>query len=190
MRAWTLFATLLVALHNQAAAQHAIRAMSPTIMNKARWAPKGRITSAFTKLEPCRPVVPLKEAYSVAQCRGFAGVPLFLQYGDERYDISAGVNDGGEDFGGPFNSTGDTIEWRLLNGKPFAIIFRIIVDAAIEGRTDSPKSSRLMVETIGNHPCRIAEIPGSTPNANAVARAAADQMLKGKTKCIHLPARG
>ena len=166
----------------------AVAAASPTPSTG-----QARITSAFTKTDNCTSLAERAEEYEVQRCKGVAGVPLFIQDGDNRFDISAGVNDDGEDFcGSPscaFNYPGDTVEWRLLGGKPFAIIFRIITDPADWGETKLKKSSLLMVETIGKKPCRVAEIPGDTPNANAAARKAADLILTGKARCIDFEER-
>lgn len=115
---------------------------------------------------------------------------MFVQAGDNRYDISAGVNDDGESFcSAPacaFDFPGDTVEWRLSGGKPFAIIYRLIFDPEYWPESKLKKSSKLMVETVGTNACRIAEIPGDTPNANAAARKAADLVLAGRTRCIDL----
>ncbi len=49
------------------------------------------------------------------------------------------------------------------------------------------ESSILVVETIASGDrdgCQIAEIPGNKRNANALARAAADQVLSGNPRCL------
>jgi len=155
--------------------------------SNAAAAEQQRITSAYTKLDlnDCR-IEEQFEAGSVSQCPGYAGIPVFVDEGDLRFDVSAGSR-GRENvcrgsLNCSFNFPGKTVEWRLANGKPFAIIYRLEVSADVS--QDRKKSSRLLVETVGQDGCRIANIDGAGPEANAVARAAADSALNGGAKCI------
>ena len=142
------------------------------------------VTSAYTKLDldRCRQTdkgdVP---EWSSWRCRGYAGIPLFVQNGDERYDVDAGRDDGQDLFAAAFDYPGSTVEWRLSKGRPFAIIYRLS-----SANPDLPKSSRLIVETIGRSSagCRIASIDGAAPDANAQARRAADAILTGAPHCL------
>jgi hypothetical protein len=143
-----------------------------------------RITSAYTRLDidKCirldRDDVPESASW---RCRGYAGIPLFVQNGDERYDVDAGKEDADDLFASRFDYPGSTVEWRLNRGKPFAIIYRLT-----SASRDEPKSSRLIVETVGGRSpgCRIASIDGSLPSANALARRAADAMLHAPIHCL------
>lgn len=124
-----------------------------------------------------------EDASSVHRCGGYGGVLLIVKDGDLRTDIDAGVE---TDFASrsEFNRPGDTIEWRIgPDDKPFAIIYRLIFDKM----GDIPAKSWLVVETVGTAGkpgCRLAEIPGSTPNVNALARAKADAAADGVARCI------
>ncbi len=140
--------------------------------------------SAYTEIPQtgCKRISFMEEgASAVYQCAGHAGIPLFVKDGDARSDVDAGA-EGEFHSRGEFNSAGDTVEWRIgPDGKPFAIIYRLI--SAME---DRPRQTWLVAETIGTSakpPCRIAEIAGSTANANAVARAAADLFLTENQPC-------
>ncbi len=151
-----------------------------------------RITSVYTTVDwkRCKVLEESDEGpYVLQRCPGYAGIPVFVEVQDDRSDVSAGSADGQRCLillGCVFATEDDTVEWRLGNGKPFAIIYRL--HTAWPG--DSGKnveSSVLVVETIGSveqSGCRIAQVPGNQPNANVVARAAADRALSGKPKCL------
>src|SRR6202521_819422 len=64
-------------------------------------------------------------------CQGKAGLKVLVSEDDLRETVSVGRNraaaakEPAAQVGfGPFNSTTPTVEWRTLNGKPFAIIQR------------------------------------------------------------------
>ena len=140
--------------------------------------------SAYTilDLDQCKRLDRDEESASARwRCRGFARIPLFVQNGDDRYDVDAGREDKDEHWSTSFDYPGKTVEWRLRGGKPFAIIYRL--DSA---NSDAPKWSRLMVETIGGGSpgCRIAAIDARTRGANEQARKAADQILDGNLRCL------
>jgi len=143
-----------------------------------------RITSAYTTidLDKCasldREPVPASNRW---RCRGYAGIPLFVQDGDDRYDVDAGREDDDQLWSQSFDYPGKTVEWRLNRGKPFAIIYRL--DSA---NPEAPKWSRLMVETIGRGApgCRVAIIDARSRTANEQAREAADQILRGRVRCL------
>jgi hypothetical protein len=147
-----------------------------------RAATDARITSAYTTLDldRCARLDKGEEPQSATwRCKGFAGIPLIVQNGDERFDIDAGTEDRDELWSQAFDYPGRTIEWRLRRGVPFAIIYRLA--ASGDG---VPASSRLIVETVGGAApgCRIASNTG--PRANVRARAAADAVLRGKVRCL------
>lgn len=135
----------------------------------------GRISSVYTSLDVSRCAVLLHEEEGGSrtwQCRGYAGVPLIVMLGDDRYDIDAGEDNGEWESPGRFSLPGPRVEWRLRGGRPFAIIYRLLLSGG-----DLPNASVLAVESIGRpgHPgCLVAMIDGALPNANAIARARAD----------------
>lgn len=143
-----------------------------------------RITSSYTTLDLDRCTVLDKVPVPDSgrwRCKGYAGVPLFVQDGDLRFDVDAGREDNGQSSTDSFDYPGKTVEWRLNRGKPFAIIYRL--DSA---NPEAPKWSRLMVETIGakSPGCRVAVINARTRGANEQARQAADRILSGKARCL------
>jgi hypothetical protein len=116
------------------------------------------------------------------RCSGHRGVALFVQNGDDRYDVDAGAEDEDALWAATFDYPGRTVEWRLSGGKPFAIIYRLE-----SANPERPRTTVLVVETIGSRGrpgCRVAMIPGSTRNANEQARSAADRLLRARPACL------
>ncbi|MGI8706483.1 MAG: hypothetical protein ACR2JJ_11975 [Sphingomicrobium sp.] len=144
--------------------------------------PQG-ITSAYTKLDldHCDRADNDEAQSPTWRCTGFGGVPLIVQSGDDRYDIDAGLEDADEFWAESFDYPGATVEWRLQRGIPFAVIYRLVSSG--DGR---PRSSRLIVETIGRElpGCRVASIGGGLKHANELARQAADRIATGGATCM------
>jgi hypothetical protein len=116
------------------------------------------------------------------RCGGYGGTLLFVQNGDDRYDLDAGAPDEDTLWADTFDYPGDTVEWRLKSGVPFAIVYRLR-----STNPDVPASSSLIVETIGkdgNGGCRVAKIDGAAEQANALARQAADALLNNPAACL------
>ena len=144
-----------------------------------------RVTSAYTSLDLDRCVqLDHGETPQSAEwrCPGYRGIALFVQNGDDRYDVDAGVADQDALWADTFDYPGKTVEWRLAAGKPFAIIYRLL-----PANPDGPRTTMLVVETIGSRGkpgCRIAAIPGSAKDANQQARSAADRLLRARPMCL------
>ena len=133
-------------------------------------------TSSYTKLDldKCRVLDKStgEGSWIEFRCEGLQDIPLFVSEGDGRFDVDAGIKNGDFATIGAFNELGDTIEWRLRDGKPFAVIFRYS-----DVTMGSGDRSVLAVETIGRDGvpgCRVAQIDGSTSRANRRAREIAD----------------
>ena len=142
------------------------------------------ITSAYTTLdlEKCKRIDVVREHQSARwRCAGYKGIPLFVQNGDDRHDVDAGLEDGDEHWGSAFDFPGRTVEWRMAGGKPFAIIYRLTSEG-----DGAPRSSMLIVETIGRGKpgCRLAAIPARLAGANERARRAADKAAGGSAPCL------
>ncbi len=77
-----------------------------------------------------------------------------------------------------FNESKVKLEWRLANGKPFAVIIRVPI---YDGRTDDKPGmgkvigEELSVSGIGQYEFISESIDVKTRNANIKARAAADK---------------
>jgi len=116
-------------------------------------------------------------------CRGLNGVRVYVTTSDARMSVSYGTNAQREPAAttwfGPLNSAGPTIEWRTERSdtKPYATIVRwFLRDPEGTGRR-----SVLVVTRLGPGPvCHIAYIDSAAnPNANKLARQAADEYARG-----------
>lgn len=147
---------------------------------QAAQSPDTRIASNYSRLDldRCTLIEQLVEGESASwKCTGLGGAPLFVNSGDGRFDIDAGADDGRFDTIPGFNETGDTIEWRMTDGRPFAIVYRLR-DISPEG----DGSSTLFVKSVGTQEapgCLIAQVPGSAREANVLAREQADRAVHG-----------
>ena len=143
------------------------------------------LTSAYTSLDLDRCTqLDRGEAPQSAEwrCAGYRGIPLFVQSGDERYDVDAGAEDRDELWADMFDYPGKTVEWRLWRGKPVAIIYRLL-----PANPEAGAVSMLVVETVGTKAkpgCRVGTIRGSEPNANARARRLADRVARERLPCL------
>ena len=123
-------------------------------------------------------------------CRGHAGFVVLKREDDLRENISvgrtaraaAGEPAASQGFG-PFNSTTGTVEWRLADGKPFAIIQRWrIADNDDPDKTGRPQTRQMLVVTRlpPGAVCHVAYVDvKANPDANEVARKVADEQARG-----------
>ena len=147
-----------------------------------------RFTSAYgtLDLDACEVLTRQEEGEGATfACDPIGGVPIFVQSGDGRFDLDAGVANEAFQSIGAFNDIAPRIEIRSDNGEPFAVIFRY-QDVSLQ----SDNRSVLAVETIGTQDdpgCRIAQIGGGTAAANQRAREIADQAADGESDCDAQP---
>jgi len=169
--------------------------------------PTSQYTS--TKEKDCRTAEkskPKEEMPWVAQtCKGIGGFVVRIFDADERQTLAFGKTlkaaakepAASESFG-PFNHVGDTLEWRMRDGKPFATIMRWFVadndDQAADGR---PKDKPILVVSRLAPACHVALIDASAnPDANELARQAADEKVatftcgKDEATIVGKPGRG
>lgn len=150
-------------------------------------APQFASTYTDFDLAKCEVLSEEREEGSSAEyrCPGFGDLPLWVQEGDGRFDLDAGGDDGGFQTIGAFNDIGETVEWRLKDGQPFAMIFRFLdVTEEANGR------AVIAVETVtgpGQPACRVAQIAGDTPDANQKARELADAAAVEGYRCPDEP---
>ena len=122
-------------------------------------------------------------------CPGKSGLVVLISEDDLRETVSVGTSraaaakePAAEAWFGPFNSTAHTVEWRALDGKPFAIIQRwLIADNDDPDKSGSPTSKPMLAVTrLPPGPvCHVAYIDGqANRNANEFARQAADQFAR------------
>ncbi|MGM4896587.1 hypothetical protein [Tardiphaga sp. 839_C3_N1_4] len=154
------------------------------------------IGSVYTSVadKDCRKVSNLKldgDDYAAERtCRGLAGLVVVKNEDDLRETITVGRSASAADKEpaasqgfGPFNSTTNTIEWRVIGGKPFAMIQRWhIADNDDPEKNGRPKSKQMLVVTRlpPGAVCHVAYIDvTANPDANEIARKAAGELARG-----------
>jgi hypothetical protein len=141
------------------------------------------ISSAYTKLdgESCKDATPLDAGGygSISKCKGYGGIGVRVAEGDLRMFVSYGPDAATQTAATQtlpqFNTIGDTLEWRLANGKAFATILRFRWDS------DNGQGSTLVVTKLGKtDACHVAYVTATgNPNANLLARKVADTLARG-----------
>ena len=141
----------------------------------------GDVTSAYTKidLKKCKQTEkPDQYVFGGTwRCKGYGGYDVFVSSADDRESAAFGTKfanncSGLKTFNG-FNSTGGTVEWRVKGGKPFAAILRWTV--SIDPEDSTKQATWLVVNKLeAKDSCHMHYVSGSFPNANDVARKAAD----------------
>jgi hypothetical protein len=122
-------------------------------------------------------------------CPGKSGLVVLISEDDLRETVSVGRNhmvaakeSASEAWFGPFNSTAPTVEWRAVDGKPFAIIQRwLIADNADPDKNGRPTAKPMLAVTrLPPGPvCHVAYIDGqANRNPNELARATADEFAR------------
>ena len=103
-------------------------------------------------------------------CPGKSGLVVLISEDDLRETVSVGRNrvaaakeSAAETWFGPFNSTDQTVEWRAVDGKPFAIIQRwLIADNNDPDKAGSPTAKPMLAVTRlpPGAVCHVAYIDG------------------------------
>lgn len=123
-------------------------------------------------------------------CPGKAGLGVLVSEDDLRETVSVGRTrataarePAAQAWFGPFNSSIATVEWRALDGKPFAIIQRWhLDDISDEDKNGRPTAKPMLVVTrLPPGPvCHVAYVDvKANPDANELARKAADEFARG-----------
>ena len=165
----------------------AIVAASPALFGRADAQTFGSSYSS-TAEKDCR-VKKTEPDGSVSVCPGKAGLIVLVSEDDLRQTVSVGrnrkaaENEPAASSGfAPFNFTTDTIEWRALDGKPFAIIQRWhIADNQDMDKDGRPISKGLLVVTrLPPGPvCHVAYVDvRANTNPNELARKTADKTAR------------
>lgn len=127
---------------------------------------------------------------TIRVCPGKAGLIVVVSEDDLRETVSVGRSrvladkePAAQSWFGPFNSSNTTVEWRLAKGKPFAIIQRWhIADNADEDKNGRPIAKAMLAVTRlpPGAVCHVAYVDvAANPNANELARKAADEIARG-----------
>jgi hypothetical protein len=122
-------------------------------------------------------------------CPGKSGLGVLISEDDLRETVSVGRNrtaaakePAAQNWFGPFNSTTNTVEWRAVDGKPFAIIQRWhIADNGDRDKQDRPIAKPMLAVTRlpPGEVCHVAYIDAqANPNPNELARKAADELAR------------
>ncbi|CCD96209.1 conserved exported hypothetical protein [Bradyrhizobium sp. ORS 375] len=164
------------------------------------------IASAYTSAaeKDCRTIGKPDNDSSTQSCPGKDGLIVLVNEGDLRETVSVGrtireaaKEPAAQTWFGPFNSAGKTVEWRMADGKPFAIIQRWQIADNDDQGTKGPKDKPMLVVTrLPPGPvCHVAYVDAAAnPNANELARQAADESARsfacGKDKVKVVGTRG
>jgi hypothetical protein len=122
-------------------------------------------------------------------CPGKSGLGVLISEDDLRETVSVGRNraeaarePAAQVWFEPFNSTLHTVEWRAVDGKPFAIIQRwLIADNGDRDKQDRPIAKPMLAVTRlpPGEVCHVAYIDAqANPNPNELARKAADELAR------------
>jgi len=126
---------------------------------------------------------------TIRVCPGKNGLIVLIAEDDLRETVSIGRTRLGasrepaaQTWFGPFNSTTNTVEWRAANGKPYAIIQRWhIADNSDQNKDGRPIAKPMLAVTrLPPGPvCHVAYVDvQANPNANELARKAADELAR------------
>lgn len=149
----------------------------------------GDISSEYTKLVTERDCSVISSAgeeggdWANLACNGYRGFPVMIAYSDLRESVHYGFPPGGdlaprwESFGS-FNSTGDTIEWRIEAGDNGSLPFATIHRWTISGGDGDDEVQVLVVEKVaipGGEGCVVGYVVATgNGSANEQARQVAD----------------
>lgn len=122
-------------------------------------------------------------------CPGKADLVVSISEDDLRETVSVGRNraaaekePAAQSWFGPFNSTTPTVEWRAVDGKPFAIIQRWhIADNSDPDKEGRPTAKPMLAVTRlpPGEVCHVAYIDAqANANPNELARKAADELAR------------
>ena len=151
------------------------------------------IGSSYTSTAPkhCRMIGKPSEldGSTTRLCPGKSRLVVLISEDDLRETVSVGRNHtaaasepAAQGWFGPFNSTTDVLEWRTLDGRPFAIIQRWhIADNADQDKDGRPIAKPMLAVTRlpPGSVCHVAYIDvKANANANELARKAADEVAR------------
>jgi hypothetical protein len=127
---------------------------------------------------------------TIRLCPGKAGFSVLISEDDLRQIVSVGRSraearkePAAQTWFGPFNWTSTTVEWRAIGGKPFAIIQRWHLDDNDDPDKDGRPTAKPLLAVTRLPPgpvCHVAYVDvTANPNANELARKAADDIARG-----------
>lgn len=148
----------------------------------------GEITSAYSNLDlaKCQSLMTAVPEEGVDGgewlCDGIAGNKVQIWEGDLRNYVGFGENPPATCASmqtlSAFNTLGPRVEWRLEAGRPFATILRWHTDRG-DDAPDARQDWLVVTKLDGKDACHAAYIGAEMPDANALARRAADEVARG-----------
>jgi hypothetical protein len=141
------------------------------------------VTSAYTHIDPkdCRQIEDPDEYVfeGAVLCKGYGGIDIYQSGADARsyaaFGEDAANHCAAKKTFNPFNTALSPIEWRLVDGKPFAAIERWSISDSEGNRA----GTWLVVTALRDRQsCHVHYVSGSYPNANEQARRAADDLAR------------
>ena len=148
-------------------------------------------TSSYTSTaeKNCRSVGKPRDGGATQVCPGKSGLVVVISEDDLRQTVSVGPTQAAaakepaaQTWFAPFNSTANTVEWRMADGQPFAIIQRWLIADNDDGDKSGTPANKPMLAVTRLPPgpvCHVAYVDGqANRNANEVARQAADEFAR------------
>jgi hypothetical protein len=145
-------------------------------------------SSSYTSTAPkdCRTIGKPENGSAKQVCPGKSGLVVLISEDDLRQTVSVGPNHmaaskepAAEAGFAPFNSAGNTVEWRAVDDKPFAIIQRWLISDTDKAGSPISKPMLAVTRLPPGPVCHVAYIDGqANRNANELARQAADEFAR------------
>jgi hypothetical protein len=145
-------------------------------------------SSSYTSTAPkdCRTIGKPENGSTKQVCPGKSGLVVLISEDDLRQTVSVGPNHmaaskepAAEAGFAPFNSSGNTVEWRAVDDKPFAIIQRWLISDTDKAGSPISKPMLAVTRLPPGPVCHVAYIDGqANRNANELARQAADEFAR------------
>jgi hypothetical protein len=145
-------------------------------------------SSSYTSTAPkdCRTIGKPENGSTTQLCPGKSGLLVVISEDDLRQTVSVGPNHiaarkepAAEAGFAPFNSTANTVEWRAVDGTPFAIIQRWLISDTDKAGSPISKPMLAVTRLPPGAVCHVAYIDGqANRNANELARQAADEFAR------------
>ena len=163
-----------------------------TVLGQKNSEPKKPVfTSVYTDMKrDCKTLAEPKGAQTggdpAGACKGYGGYRIFISHSAwaAGYSVESlkDPNESivlGTDYSG-YGAKGEKVEWRMANGKPFAVIMRIgkykdMGDGENPYQAKNRTGSRLVIKGLKGYEQIDFEVDGATPNANQKARELADK---------------
>lgn len=163
---------------------------------KSKTGARPEFTSVYTDMQRDCEQVKDAEAEELGSdppkmCKGFGGYRISVGYSAWGASLAAERVSNpdehvllGEDYGG-YGARGERAEWRLAEGKPFAVIVRFgkYGEPGDDGNPFANRTgSRLVVKGLKGWEHIAFEVDGSAANANEKARRMADENYSNRTQ--------